>query len=305
MKKIFLFLLLVVTKGFSQIDSTALSFYPLTTGNYWEYKETLFEYPYIFGEHYFYVQVTGDTLLTNGKTYKIIKKEYLDSLYIDYYYERVDSITGNVFRYNDRYPFYNHDEYLIDSLKAAIGDTYFSERLFHGIDRSQTILDREDVDDLFNQKLLVRTFYGITWVPGYKYQLAQMIGLIRFIAWGESRSTEIALQYANIDGTEYGKQVEVGITTPPQRPTTFKLYQNYPNPFNPTTAISYQLSTDRVVDVSIYNMLGQKVATLVSEKQPAGTYNVSWNASDFTSGVYFCRLTTNETTLTKKMLLVR
>ncbi len=89
-------------------------------------------------------------------------------------------------------------------------------------------------------------------------------------------------------------------------PTIFALNQNYPNPFNPTTAISYQLSAVSEVDLSIYNILGQKVALLVSEKQPAGTYKVEWDASRFASGIYFCRLSTdNGYAASGKMILLR
>ncbi len=85
-------------------------------------------------------------------------------------------------------------------------------------------------------------------------------------------------------------------------PTIFALNQNYPNPFNPTTTISYslkgplsgQLSAFSQVDLSIYNILGQKVATLVSGKQPAGTYKVEWDASAFASGIYFYRMETDK-----------
>ncbi|MFC2084884.1 LVIVD repeat-containing protein, partial [Bacteroidota bacterium] len=61
-------------------------------------------------------------------------------------------------------------------------------------------------------------------------------------------------------------------------PSSFKLKQNYPNPFNPVTAIKYQLPQTTIVDLSIYNLLGQKVATLVSEEQPLGNYKVEWDA---------------------------
>lgn len=73
-------------------------------------------------------------------------------------------------------------------------------------------------------------------------------------------------------------------------PKEFRLEQNYPNPFNPSTAINYQLSVLSFVDLSIYNSLGQKVVTLVSEKQPAGYYNVVWDAGRFSASVYFCRM---------------
>jgi len=74
----------------------------------------------------------------------------------------------------------------------------------------------------------------------------------------------------------------------------YKLLQNYPNPFNPVTVISYKLPVVSEIELSIYNLLGQKVATLVSEKQKAGNYKLEWDASRFTSGAYFYRLKTDK-----------
>jgi hypothetical protein len=87
--------------------------------------------------------------------------------------------------------------------------------------------------------------------------------------------------------------------------TTFSLKQNYPNPFNPVTAIGYQLSATSDVELSIYNLLGQKVVTLVSEKQKAGHHQVEWNASGFASGIYYYKITAGEFQDVKKMILLR
>lgn len=76
------------------------------------------------------------------------------------------------------------------------------------------------------------------------------------------------------------------------------LNQNYPNPFNPSTKISWQ--TLKVCDV-----LGNEVATLVNEQQTAGTYEVEFNASHLSSGIYFYKLTAGGFTQTKKMVLLR
>ena len=78
---------------------------------------------------------------------------------------------------------------------------------------------------------------------------------------------------------------------------SYQLIQNYPNPFNPVTTISYQLPASSRLDVSIYNLLGQKVATLVSKQQPAGYYNVVWDASGFSAGLYFCRMKAENTSI--------
>jgi len=89
-------------------------------------------------------------------------------------------------------------------------------------------------------------------------------------------------------------------------PSKFSLSQNYPNPFNPRTIINYELGIRSEMDLSVYNIVGQKVATLISEKQKAGIYQVEWDATGFASGVYLCRLTTSQGfTQTKKLVLIR
>jgi len=87
-------------------------------------------------------------------------------------------------------------------------------------------------------------------------------------------------------------------------PVKFALSQNYPNPFNPVTTIAYQLSKSTKVQLSVYNLLGQKVATLVNQKQPPGTYSVEWDASDFASGIYFYKLKTDQNFSKSRKLIV-
>ena len=88
-------------------------------------------------------------------------------------------------------------------------------------------------------------------------------------------------------------------------PSEFKLNQNYPNPFNPSTVIQYELPITNYVELSIYNLLGQKVVTLVSKRLPAGSHQVEWNARDFASGVYHYRLNAGKFQDVKKMVLLR
>jgi hypothetical protein len=88
-------------------------------------------------------------------------------------------------------------------------------------------------------------------------------------------------------------------------PESAFLAQNYPNPFNPKTIINYELPITADVELSIYNLLGQKVVTLVSERQDAGNHQVEWNALGFTSGIYFYRLKTENFSDIKKMMLLK
>ncbi len=108
------------------------------------------------------------------------------------------------------------------------------------------------------------------------------------------------------DGKVYiGYSTISAITLPHGVPTKFSLSQNYPNPFNPTTTIEYTLDKPEFVNLIVYNVIGQKVASLVSSSQSAGSHEASFDGSKFASGVYFYRLASNEYVDTKKMVLVK
>jgi len=83
------------------------------------------------------------------------------------------------------------------------------------------------------------------------------------------------------------------------------LSQNYPNPFNPKTNIKYQLAKASDVDLSIYNILGQHLTTLVFGKQAAGSYQIEWNADNYPSGVYYYRIKSGDYWDVKKMLVIK
>jgi hypothetical protein len=96
----------------------------------------------------------------------------------------------------------------------------------------------------------------------------------------------------------------------------FTLSQNYPNPFNPTTTIQYTISTSEnrpalpagrtqkseLVSLRVYDLLGREVATLVNRHQNPGNYKVDWNADNYSTGIYFYKLTAGKFTQTRKMI---
>jgi photosystem II stability/assembly factor-like uncharacterized protein len=93
-------------------------------------------------------------------------------------------------------------------------------------------------------------------------------------------------------------------------PSGYKLFQNYPNPFNPTTKIKYSIpsvgtSLMKFVQLKVYDILGREVTTLVNKQQQPGNYEVEFNASNLSSGVYFYQLSTENIHLTKKLLLLK
>jgi hypothetical protein len=88
-------------------------------------------------------------------------------------------------------------------------------------------------------------------------------------------------------------------------PDDYFLSQNYPNPFNPVTVIRYSLTTSGEISLRLYDVLGKEVVTLLNEKQNAGTYEVSWEASNFPSGMYYYKIQTSEFSETKRMVLLK
>ena len=88
-------------------------------------------------------------------------------------------------------------------------------------------------------------------------------------------------------------------------PTEFKLEQNYPNPFNPSTRIQYAISSRQFVQLKVYDVLGNEVATLVNEEKPAGMYNVQFTMHNLSSGIYFYQLKAGNYFETKKMIYLK
>lgn len=88
-------------------------------------------------------------------------------------------------------------------------------------------------------------------------------------------------------------------------PVKYQLYQNYPNPFNPSTKIKFDIIKTTNAKIVIYDMLGRVVETLVNSQLRPGTYEATWNASGYSSGIYFFRLITDEYSATNKMVLMK
>ena len=90
----------------------------------------------------------------------------------------------------------------------------------------------------------------------------------------------------------------------------FSLLQNYPNPFNPTTKINFTIpefpkGTNSLITLKVYNILGNEVAALLNEEKPAGNYEINFDASHLSSGVYFYTLRAGDFNQTRKMILLK
>jgi len=85
----------------------------------------------------------------------------------------------------------------------------------------------------------------------------------------------------------------------------YKLFQNYPNPFNPSTVIGFKLNQSGFVSLKVYNLVGNVVATLIGEYKQAGNYEVEFDASNLTAGVYLYKLQINDFSSVKRMTLIK
>jgi|GEM_PF-2411874 len=111
------------------------------------------------------------------------------------------------------------------------------------------------------------------------------------------------LSGAVIDTTHYG--VMVSVKGDNSLPPSFDILRNYPNPFNNATVITYTISTDDHVNITIYDLLGRLVRTLVDERKQKGSYNIYFSVDNLTSNAYFVVLRSNSRTLIHKMLLIK
>ncbi|MCF6270161.1 MAG: T9SS type A sorting domain-containing protein [Melioribacteraceae bacterium] len=296
------------------IDEDPFEYYPLDIGNYWEYDVRSGPDPYHTEYRYSYwVEVVGDTILNNGKTYKILLKGYFNDSSTEKIFERIDSSTSSVFRFE------NEREYKIDSLACSEKDTILSSRYSEGNNGTYCKEIREK--EVFGKTLRVKHLDNFVYIPNTEYELANGIGLIANYSW-EMGSNEEYLQYARIKGKEYGTRVDVEMIE--SIPKKFSLSQNYPNPFNPSTTIKYSIPSVQtpllggvgggLVTLKVYDILGREVATLVNKEQKPGNYEVQFSASSgansarggLTTGVYFYRLHTSTGFIeSRKMVLIK
>ena len=152
-----------------------------------------------------------------------------------------------------------------------------------------------------------RSSNGSTWVKIGSVRGAGNSNSVKNYSFTDSRLQNIGKysyrlkQIDNNDSYKYSNAVEIDFTAP----VIFSLSQNYPNPFNPSTIITYCLPQASNVKLMIYNALGQMVKVLENDNKEAGVYNISFNASEFSSGVYFYQIKAGGFIQIRKMMLVK
>ena len=271
-------IIIIALSLLSFININAQHIFPLHIGDRWIY----WEYPTYFRE----VSIQSDTTMTNGKLYYNLNSEF--------YRQQGDS----VFKFDT----FLNDEYLLFDFSAEVGDT-ITNLEYGENDTLQIILTYkfENGEYLDVNGTYYTFFINQTQLVDDEISLSvfDSLGIIeRNSTWFDEN-----LSGAVIDGNIYGN-----VTSAENEELViqnFSLEQNFPNPFNPATTINYNLDINSFVNLGIYNIIGEKVETLVNEFQKSGNHKINFNASNLPSGIYFYKLVSNKRVLVKKMSLIK
>jgi hypothetical protein len=305
MIKFYAIFILIPIISFAQTIDSVLSYYPLQTGNYWEY-----EYQHYHGfshdTDYFSIEVIGDTIMPNNIQYKILERKSIPDTTLPYYfYERVDSIHLNTYRYFPGYLFPN-DDALLDSLRANPGDhIYNSLRSYFTVIIPPGTLRCENhtVDSVLNILTTVKNFKELHFTSNYKYKIAKRLGLIYEYNMDMMFYMNIHLLFAVIDNVSYG--IPLSIKDGGHNPIQFEVYQNYPNPFNSSTVIPFYLPKTMHIEITIFDLSGRDIHTIFDGRKRSGYHEIMFDGNQLSSGVYFYRMRSEDYTEMRKLILLK
>ena len=278
---------LIAVLGVRAFAQTAV--YPLHVGDRWEYA-----YPPLGGSQptYLLARVLGDTTIPGGHTYAIIR----DSSNFSQTYDNMVRQSGDSVLMFDPHL---HLDILMFDFSLDIGDTA------HTAANGDVILNSMRVADVFGA---LRNVWSFTTDPDrqavddeYNISIVDSIGIIgKSMPMGFSYN----LQGAVIDGRVYG--TINGIHTDPSSDShPFHLLQNYPNPFNSTTTIEVQMWERGSFELEIYSVLGQVIKSSVYSEKRNGVFKVALDFTGWPTGSYYCRVSSNAGSQTRRMVYLK
>ncbi|HEY5123240.1 MAG TPA: T9SS type A sorting domain-containing protein [Ignavibacteria bacterium] len=305
MKKIFLISILIfinlafgVDKSFSQrlIDTASAKYIPLAVGNVYK-----FHYSSSGGINYDYKnRIIGDTIISSKKYF--VMSGYSSGLL------RYDSVTGNYYRRSGYgYCSYSPNEILMDSLASKKSDTA-KDCLFS----SKHVCTDTSMGTLFGLSVKSKTFTQSGMEGSQSVIYCRGFGISGYYYSDIGGIAFESLVGCFINGILYGDTTLTMITNiNTQVPKRFALYQNFPNPFNPTTKIKFDIAPFSrgaggvLTSLKVFDITGREIQTFVNEKLNPGTYEVTFDGSNYASGVYFYQLRTGDFVVTKKLILLK
>ena len=284
--KCFLYIHIFIINLYSQQPN----FFPLQIGNEYQFKGR-------YQQEYYFGTIEKDTIYPNSQKYYTLPDRVFE-----FGNTRVDS-NGNILSVSKRFFGGDPEEQVLFKSDAVLDEVWPVAWNFNPvIDTGYAKCIYVDSGYIFDK---MRSIKGVL-IFDYSYYyyyfwVAEGIGLVR-TQYDDGSGLDI--NYAKIDGKMYGTLVSVEEEMP-LLSSEFNVSQNYPNPFNPSTKIKYSLNQYGYVSLKVYDVLGKEVATLVNEDKSVGNYEVSFNASNLASGIYYYQFRAGEFVETKKMILLK
>ena len=265
------------------------------------------ETSYVEGQNYMVDEIyNNDTMIRPGSSAPFYIMSLVESTEIGSYYTIInyDTATESTYQYPGEDQIDIKGE--INVVDSFIGAKYLGE-ISNNSDydiyfTSITVVSRDSEDIIFD--------ISNAYVDGSSFEYSEGSTTDTHIAPGEtapfemysSATVEEIVSYDYIINYSFAENSTVVAESTPH---PFILKGNYPNPFNPTTTIDFSLSEQMPIELFIYNSSGQKIAELINRNMDAGNHSVTWNASRFTSGVYFYKLTANNRSESRKLLFLK
>ncbi len=269
-------------------------YFPLQVGN-----KYLYHWQTLYSSGDFWAAITEDTIVNGHRYYYMLNFPGYLNVFVRY-----DSATSGTMVLTPNLNCNGYvNEYLWDSLRAQVGNT-FNSCTNNG---PYVHCTEYSVRNLFNNlSVISKTFYHDGLTEQY-VTYGKNFGIIGYSA-GEPPPPDyhVNLKGCVLNGVVYGDTIMSNVQKEgTETPASWQLGQNYPNPFNPVTNIKFEIPKSSFVKISIFDITGREIDVLVNEQMQSGTYKVSWNGFQHSSGVYFCRMISGGFTDTKRMVLIK
>ncbi len=284
----YLFLLLnCLSSEIAGQNKFGISYFPLEVGNRWDYLTTLFVHGGDFYIDTAIVEIVSDTVI-NNHTYFVFSRSLYYDFNNDWKYLRIQN--DSLFCFNTL----NSTDCLIFAFNQSIGEYYQCCRYDSVIFFEETFYPNFGEDDTQQRHANYNT----------SFDCSQQFGIVGIDEVLSLQELQYQLLGCIISGNIYGELL-TQIHKSENEIKTFSLKQNYPNPFNPTTKIKYSIPRFSLVQIKVFDILGMEIETIINEGKPAGSYEMTWNAANLSSGVYFYQMRIGDCIQTKKMILLK
>ncbi len=303
---------------YSVYSENPLDYYPLHVGDKWYYKVEYIPAWVINGQTFYYLtrEVIKDTTFSENKVYYVIKETRSDSNLINYFYERIDSLGGKIYKIDKS--FNDGEEFLKIDLSIDLNESFYSWNKYG----NSYLEDKITLNEISNAKIfksdsevkVIKIFNNEDSETLHRYSSSLANGIGEYnktLTYLDAFDEYYTLKAAYINNVNYGDTTLVGVNENynSKIPTSFSLSQNYPNPFNPITTIEYSIPVKNEnfhsLQLIIYDVLGKEIRTLVNLPQKAGIHRIEFDGSDLASGIYYYQIKTENFIITKKMILLK